>query len=271
MQKQVRREKTDYIIQSVVHALDIIEAFNGAKEDLGVTELAKKLKLHKNNVFRLLATLETRGYIEQNKQTENYRLGTKTFEMGQAFLAQTGLLKQARPVMEELVGSCNETVYIGVLREDRVVYLDIAETTHSVRVANRVGTLLPAHCTAVGKAQLAFLSRDEIDRIFVKPKLLSYTKNTIADKEKLMAHLAEVAKRGYALDLEEFEPEVMCIGVPVMDYTGRAVAGICFTGPACRLSRKRMEAELLQPVKAAGLEISRRLGYNPGAQTSQGS
>jgi len=257
-----KREKTDYIIQSVVHALDIIESFKECKDDQGVTELSKRLRLHKNNVFRLLATLETRGYIEQDKLSGNYRLGIKTFEMGQVFISQTGLLKQSRAIMNDLVAACNETVYVAVLREDRVVYLDIAETTHSVRVADRVGALLPAYCTAVGKAQLAFLGEDEIDRIFPKPKLQPYTKNTITEKDKLKAHLKEVAKKGYALDLEELEPDVFCVGVPIMDYTGRAVAGICLSGPGSRMSKKRMETELLPLVKAAGAEISMKLGYN---------
>jgi len=261
--QKTKRDKQDYTIQSVVHALDILEAFRGtSKEDLGVTELSEKLHLHKNNVFRLLATLETRGYIEQNKLTGNYRLGIRTFEMGQVFLSQTGLLKQARPVMEELVGLCNETVYVAILRCDRVVYMDIAETSQSVRVANRVGSLLPAYCTAVGKAQLAYLSQDELDKIFTKPKLQAFTPSTITDRERLMAHLKEVAKKGYALDIEEYEEEVMCIGTPIMDYTGRAVAGICISGPGCRMSKKRMETELWPLVKNAANDVSRRLGHN---------
>lgn len=270
MDTKKRREKADYIIQSVVHALEMFDAFMGAKDDLGVTDLAKKLDLHKNNVFRLLATLETRGYVEQNKLTGNYRLGYKTFELGQAFLHQAGLLKQARPVMDELVKACNETVYVGVLRGDFVIYLDIAETTHSVRVANRVGTLLPAYATAIGKAQLAYLSEDELARIFTKPKMQAYTDKTITDRDKLYAHLREVAKKGYAMDLEELEQDVFCIGVPVLDYTGRAVAGLCVSAPGCRMGRKRMEGELMPLVKAAGAEVSRALGYTQEAEKAAG-
>ena len=260
---KVKRDKHDYTIQSVIHALDILEAFRGASaDDLGVTELAERLNLHKNNVFRLLATLETRGYIEQNKLTGNYRLGIRTFEMGQCFLSQTGLLKQARPVIEDLVRKCNESAYLAVLQCDRVVYLDIAETSQSVRVANRVGHLLPAYCTAVGKVQLAYLSQEELDRIFARPKLEKFTPNTIIDREELLEHLKEVARKGYALDIEEYEDEVMCVSVPVMDYTGRVVAGICISGPGCRMTRKRMEAELLPLLKTAAQDISRRLGHN---------
>jgi IclR family transcriptional regulator, KDG regulon repressor len=265
---KVKKDKRDYTVQSVVHALDILEAFKGiSKEDLGVTELAEKLNLHKNNVFRLLATLETRGYIEQNKLSGNYSLGIRTFEMGQAFLSQTGLLKQARPVMDELVKMCNETVYVAVLRCDKVVYLDIAETSQSVRVANRVGSLLPAYSTAVGKVQLAYLSPDEIERIFGGVRLQRFTPSTITDPEELIVHLKDVAKKGYALDIEEYEEGVMCIAVPIMDYTGRAVAGICISGPGCRMTRKRMEMELLPLLNTAAQDISRRLGHN-GAVSS---
>ena len=92
-----RKEKSEYIIQAVSHALDLLEQFHDEVDELGVTELSKRLKLHKNNVFRLLATLESRGYIEQNKATENYRLGLKALELGQTFIKQMGLLRQAKP------------------------------------------------------------------------------------------------------------------------------------------------------------------------------
>src|SRR3972149_10446582 len=102
----VRREKSNYVIQSVSHSLDVLEQFYGSADEIGVTELSKRLKLHKNNVFRLLATLESRGYMEQNKVTENYRLGLKTLELGQTFVKQMGLLRQSRPVLEWLVREC---------------------------------------------------------------------------------------------------------------------------------------------------------------------
>src|SRR3954466_2854243 len=98
----VRREKTNYTIRSVSHALDVIEQFYGESDELGVTELSKRLKLHKNNVFRLLATLESRGYIEQNRATENYRLGIHCLELGQSYVQHMGILRQAGPIMQDL-------------------------------------------------------------------------------------------------------------------------------------------------------------------------
>src|SRR5206468_5319045 len=120
----VRREKSNYVIQSVSHALDVLEQFNGSVDEIGVTELSKRLKLHKNNVFRLLATLEARGYIEQNKATENYRLGIGCLRLGQHFVTQMGLLRQARPVMSQIARACRETAFIAVMRNGTVVPVD---------------------------------------------------------------------------------------------------------------------------------------------------
>src|SRR3989441_11693288 len=116
----VRREKTNYVIQSVAHSLDVLEQFFGEADELGVTELSKRLKLHKNNVFRLLATLEARGYIEQNKATENYRLGIRCLQLGQIYLTQMGLLRQAHPVIEDLAHTAHETAFVAVMRKANV-------------------------------------------------------------------------------------------------------------------------------------------------------
>ena len=123
----MRREKSNYIIQSVSHALDVLEQFFQDADELGVTELSKRLKLHKNNVFRLLATLESRGYIEQNRSTENYRLGVRCLQLGQSYVKHMGLLPQARPIMDELVRQARETAYVAVLRRDGVVPVEVVE------------------------------------------------------------------------------------------------------------------------------------------------
>src|SRR6185295_902295 len=130
----VRREKSNYVIQSVAHALDVIEQFSGETDELGVTDLSKRLKLHKNNVFRLLATLESRGYIEQNKATENYRLGIRCLQLGQTYITQMGLLRQSRPIITNLAEHANETAFVAVLRRSSVVPLDDVEASRPVRL-----------------------------------------------------------------------------------------------------------------------------------------
>ena len=257
-----RRKKSSYIIQSVTNALDLLEEFRGEDTELGVTELSKRLGLHKNNVFRLLATLESRGYIEQNKVTGNYRLGLKVLELGQVFIKHMGLLKMARPILEEIVEKCNETAYLGLIRDDRVVYVDVVEARQPVRVISRVGVGLPVYCSAVGKAQIAFESADEVERILNEMPLKRYTRNTITDREELLRQLEEVRERGYAIDDEEFDEGIRCVGVPVRDYTRRVIAGLSISGPAYRFTDERLREELIPLAMEAGKKLSARLGYD---------
>ena len=135
----VRREKSNYTIQSVSHALDVMEQFNGNVDEIGVTELSKRLKLHKNNVFRLLATLEARGYIEQNKVTENYRLGLKCLQLGQTFIHQLGLLLQARSTLEDLVKLTKESAFVAIRKGTAIVPLEFVEPPRPVRVVSFSG------------------------------------------------------------------------------------------------------------------------------------
>ena len=257
-----KKEKSEYIIQAVDHALDLLEQFHDEVDELGVTELSKRLKLHKNNVFRLLATLESRGYIEQNRVTENYRLGLKTLQLGQTFIRQMGLLRQARPVLESLVEQCNETSYVAILKDLHIVYLDVVETNLTVRVVPRVGARLPAYCTAAGKVQLAYMTDEELDNYFPQRELKRFTPNTITDKDALKLHLQKVAEQGYAIDNEELDLGVRCVGAPIRDYTRRIVGAVSVSGPSMRFSDERLAKELIPLVTRAAEEISTKLGFN---------
>lgn len=256
-----RKEKTEYVVQAVDRALDILECFGYSKEELGVTELSKHLRLPKNNVFRLLATLECRGYIEQDRRSGNYRLGIKTFEVGNVFLHHLGLRRQARPVLEDLVARCNETAYLAVIDGPEVVYILMQETTHTVRVVPRVGHRLPAYCTAAGKVQMAYESPDRLAEIFRERPLGPGGKSTPADMRAFHAHLREVAKQGFAVDDEELDPGVRCVAAPVRDYSKRVVAAVGLSGPASRFSPERVESELVPLTVEAGARLSHRLGY----------
>ena len=256
----VRREKTHYVIQSVSHALDVLEQFAGEADELGVTELSKRLKLHKNNVFRLLATLEARGYIEQNKATENYRLGVRCLRLGQRFVLQTGLLRQARPVMQQIAKASRETALIAVVRNGTVVPLDAVETEQPVRLVSRIGDFLPLHCTAAGKLHLAFAD-DEL-RAALPETLQKFTEKTILDRHVLTQQLKKVAENGYAVDLGEHIEDVRAVAVPVRDYTRAVVGSLAVSGPAYRLSQERIEKEVVPLMIKAGRELSTRLGFD---------
>jgi len=262
----MKRQKSDYTIQAVSHALDLLEEFKAADSDeLGVTELAKRLKLHKNNVFRLLATLEHHGYIEQNPVSGNYRLGIRALELGQTFIQQSGLVQTARPVLESLVGKTNETAYLAILRDSQMVYLDVVESSQVIRVVPRVGLRLPVHCTAVGKALLTYCTEEEMKRILPVASLTAYTPRTVIDRTALVEHLNKVRSDGYATDNEEYEEGVKCVAVPIFDYTRHPVGAITLSGPSSRMTDERILRELAPAALEAARQISHRLGYEKPA------
>ena len=257
----VKKDKSEYIIQAVSHALDLLEQFHDDVDELGVTELSKRLKLHKNNVFRLLATLESRGYIEQNKVTENYRLGLKALELGQTFIKQLGLLRQAKPILEQMVEKSNETSYVSIYKENHIVYLDVVETNLTVRVVSRVGSRLPAYCTASGKVHMAYITDEKLNNLLANMKFIQRTPTTITTPDAMHAELAKVREQGYALDDEELDLGVRCIAAPIRDYTLRIIGAISISGPTMRIDNVRMENELIPLVLKASAELSTRLGY----------
>jgi DNA-binding IclR family transcriptional regulator len=258
----VRREKSNYIIRSVSHALDVIEQFYGDADELGVTELSKRLKLHKNNIFRLLATLESRGYIEQNKATENYRLGLRSLHLGQAYVSRMGLLRQARPVMEVLVKQVRESAYVAVSRQSGMVPLDGLEADQPVRLVSTIGETLPLYATAVGKTQLAFGSEEEL-KTRLPETLKRFTAKTITERAALVQQLKGVVENGYAIDTGEYIEDVRAVAVPIKDYTGHVVGALAVSGPAYRMTAERMQKELAPLVVKAGHDLSARLGHHP--------
>lgn len=258
----MKREKENYMIQSVSHALDILESFTKTEDELGVTELSKRLGLHKNNVFRLLATLEHRGYIEQNKATENYRLGPKTLQIGSIFIEQRECRRQARPILESLMASTGETAVVAVLRANKVIYMDSVETNKTVRAVSRIGAMLPAHCTAVGKAQLASLPPAEVERLYPESDLAPLTPKSIKTRDELLIDLKTVAEKGYAIENEECDPEVRGVAVAVKDFSKNVIAAVGVVAPASRLTDEKLhKGGTLGMLLEAGEVLSAKLGF----------
>jgi len=257
----VRREKSNYVIQSVSHALDVLEQFYLNVDEIGVTELSKRLKLHKNNVFRLLATLEARGYIEQNRATENYRLGLKCLQLGQTYVQQMGFLHQAKSTLEELVKTAKESSFVAIRKGTAIVPLDFLEARSAVRVVSFLGTTLPLHCTAPGKIYLAFDSEEGLNQS-IPEKLDRYTERTITDRRILLEQVKEISQSGYAMEQGEFMEEVISVAVPIHDYTRTLVGSLAITGPAHRLTSEKIQKEVVPLILKGGSELSKRLGYH---------
>ena len=260
----IKRKKSDYIIHSVDHAFDVLEAFRAEEPELGVTQLAKLLNLHKNNVFRILATLESRGYVEQNPHTGNYRLGLKAFEAGQAYLRHTSLLSVSHPQMEILSSELRENTYLAVLRGDYVFYLDEIVADQTIQVVSRLGTRVSPHCTATGKVFLAYLEESQVQDLFETMVLEKLTPQTITDKRKLRSEIRKVAENGYAVDNEEWTQGLKCVAAPILDYYGKIQGTISISGPSDRLPDERMADEIIPAVVRHASEVSRKMGYHIG-------
>jgi DNA-binding IclR family transcriptional regulator len=261
----MRRSKSSYVIQTVANAFRLLEEFGGADAELGVTELSNRLGLHKNSVFRLLATLEQQSYVEQCAHTERYRLGRACLALGQAFTESRSLVRFARPVLAKLAEETNESAHLGVLSGYEVVHLDGETPRQLVTTVLRTGQRLAAHCTALGKVLLAGKSAPalaQLDKERVRAgKLAAHTPATITDRDKFFEHLRTVASQGWALDLEECAPGLCCVAAPVHDASGSVVAALSVSAPIFRVSEARIHDDVMPRVIAAANELSQRMGY----------
>ena len=257
------KSKSDYSIQTVSNALRVLEVFS-EKDEIGVSDLSRRLGLHKNNVFRLLATLEENGYIEQSARSEQYRLGPSCLELGRAFARGNTLLRSARPILAELSAALGETVHIAKLRGSEVIHLDSEVPEQLILTSSRIGLRLPANCTAMGKVLLAGLAPEPraklVNELFSQPDSESGTPNTIVDRDKFSEHLSSVAIQGFGVDLEEHEVGLCCVAAPVFDESGQTVAAISASGPSFRLTQDRLLGTVAPAVVAAANKLSRNLG-----------
>jgi DNA-binding IclR family transcriptional regulator len=246
-------------------AFAILDALASAAHDASLSELAETVKLHKSTVHRLLMILEGYRVVQRDPQTGRYQLGLRLFELGSLAVGNFNVRERARAHLERLVYEVDETVHLCVLDAGEVLYIDKIEPSRSVRMASRVGRRNPAHCTAVGKAMLAWLPEKEVDNILRHHGLPRMTPNTIMTPAELKSELERVRQRGYAIDNEEVEEGVRCLGAAVLDHTGRPIAALSVSAPAFRLPTEKLAAVAASVCLAARL-LSEESGYRAGLQ-----
>jgi IclR family KDG regulon transcriptional repressor len=243
----MKREKSNYMIQSVSHALDVLEELCKAAGEVGVTELSKRLKLHKNNVFRLLATLELRGYVDQNRETEDYRLGVKALQMGQAYLAQSSLVGSGLPIVKALSDAIGETVSIAVLQAGNVQFPISIESKRPVKASPRVAVSFPAKLSAAGRLLTAQLPDATLNEILAG--------NTVQDVA-IKTQLAELRSTGQIIDRGAIEADVVSICKIVRGNNNEVVGAIEVLVP-----QYRAKLDLITPkIEEAAAALSTALG-----------
>lgn len=254
-----------YRIQVLDRAVTILELLWRAGVGLSLQELSAHSGVNPNTVRRIVKALAYHGLVEEEEGTGRYRLGMKLFELGSSVVARLDVRARARPYLERLVLETGETAHLCILDRGEVLYLDKHEPMRTMRIPSEVGRRNPAHCTAVGKALLAYVGEEELEELVRQRGLRAYTKRTITTLAELKRELARVREQGYAVDNEEFEEGLKCIGAPVRDYSGRVVASISIAGPAFRLTEERIPV-LAQSVMEVARELSEELGYRAGRE-----
>lgn len=242
----------------VLHkALDILETILGdeGKNQTGgvkLSDLARAVNMPKATVYRILSTLESRGFLDRGSGG-GYRVARKLFDLQQPFPLEQILHRVAQPRLEELAKSCRETVNLGILDGGEVVVINTVESPQAVRMTSKVGNRRHLHSTAIGKVLLAALPEKEMMRLLRLKGLPRLTPYTIVSRIALMTELERVLERGYAIDGQENELEGRCIAAPVTGPDGRVVAALSISGPVFRmdLSRARLLAPKLKQTCAA--------------------
>lgn len=226
-----------YPIQSVDHALQLLDLF-AERRRLTISAIASELGVAPSTASRLVAMLQARGYVSRERDSRAYVVGTKLRDIGLAAVRKLDIRPQVRPYLEALSAETGETVQIGILQGQTVVFLDCVEGWHSLRVTSRVGELLPAHSLATGKALLAEMTPQDFLDLYPREKLGTVTRKTITTRATLQRELVLVAKRGYATSFGESFDDIATVAVSIRDVVGRVRCGLSIAAPASRLSAK---------------------------------
>lgn len=240
-----------------------MKSFSDEHSELGISALAERLGLAKSTVHRLASTLMDAGMLEQNPETGRYRLGLALFELGSLVRRKIDISLEAKPWLMTLREQTGETVDLSILDHGGVVCVNFLESKKVNRISSGIGLRKPVHCTAEGKALIAFQSPATIERI-IGAKLERRTPRTLIDPGELKEELAAVRARGYATDDEEYELGVRSIAAPIRDDSGNSVAAVGVAGPTQRLTKTRLVG-LSRYVTDAAKAISLRLGSQPWA------
>ena len=258
------RSRPSNLVQTIERVDLILGILGQTPQGISVGELSRKVGFPKGTTHRLLSSLAYFDFVRQDSGTKNYHLGFKLMELGNRLLNQIDFRTEARPFLVELADKTGETVHMVILDQDEVLYIDKVESTDlpsGLRMVSMLGSRLPAHCSSVGKVLLAWLPEKQLSELIEKKGLARRTENTITDHHQLRDHLKQIRESGYAIDNEENEIGIRCVGAPIRNQRGEVIAAISISVPAIRAKAELLETSLKDHVTAAALKISNKLGY----------
>jgi IclR family acetate operon transcriptional repressor len=247
-------------LRSVDRAIAVLKAFSEEEPELGVTELSQRLRLPKSTVYRLLTSLQQEGVVDQDPKTEKYRLGIELVRLAGLVLKRIDVRQVARPYLRSLAEASEETVSLSMLTSDsKVINIDRIPSPRMVRNVGWIGREMLPHCISSGKALLAYLPQQRLERILAKG-LPHFTEKTITDSIRLQEELKRVRQQGYAVAQEELEVGLSAVAAPIWNHEGEVVAAVSVSGPSFRLSSEKIP-ELAELTRRTANEMSHQLGY----------
>ena len=257
-EKHITHER--YHVPNLKRGLEVFELLAKNPDGMTLPEISKTAGYSKSSIFRILCTLEDCGYVAKNKDERTFRMSRKLAALGYAAFGESNIVEKSMDVLRRMRDKIGETSMLGTMLDDGCVMIEQAPGTFPFKFLGEIGMRIAFHTSAPGKAMLAFLSQDEIERKVKKMKFQKFNENTIVDKKKFIAELDSVKKCGYAFDKGEEIEGVNCVGAPILDAHGYPVAAIWITGPRERVKVSQLD-EIGKIVKSYADEISGRLGF----------
>lgn len=255
MQTRKLDSEHDYTVKTVDKALELLEILSDFEEGASLGQLASQVQLSRNVAFRIMRTMCSKGLAEQDPYTGSYRLGICSITLGQKLLKNVNVINYAHPVLEGLANKLDEAVYLTVLKDDEVLFLDMVDCRQQIKTASLLGRLVPFFSNAAGKVMKSFDSRDLLERLLKK--------KGPQDMEKLNLELNEIRVKGVAVERGGLGDGIISVAVAVRDYTGKVVGSITLIGPSFRMLTDRLDKEIIPSLKEGADLLSGRFGYSP--------
>ncbi len=241
--------------------MDIMETLMAEEGDLGIRELAERCRTSKSTIHRILLSLKEKGWVYQDEETQNYRIGVRFLLFADEWRSRLELVRLSGPIMEDLVDETGQTAILSLLEENHAVCLHKVESKNAIKLVSRIGGHTPLHATATGKTLLAFAPERLQARLLLQP-LRAYTPMTITSPTELSAELERIRARGYATSIEEVDAGAASVGAPVRGPKGELVAGLSIAGP--RFDFEDQWDQRISSVLRAAESLSRLIGERKG-------
>jgi DNA-binding IclR family transcriptional regulator len=258
LSRAIMRTLTTSSVPALDRALTVLELLAKSNKGLGLGDLSRSLGVPRSSTHCLLVTLERRGYLERNVQTHRYLFGVKLLGLANLALSGIKLREVAAPFLQSLMRATRLTVHLGILEDGEAVLIEKVEPPGLLRLATWIGKRMDVHCTGLGKALIAYIPEEELDSLIRKHGLPRHNENTVTSVRKFKMQLAEIRSKGYAVDAEEDEIGLCCVGAPVFDHVGQVVASVSAAGTLSQVTQDTLHS-LAEKVKKTASAISREM------------